>query len=191
MRKSFLAVAGAVALATGATSANAATTVTSTTPSPAILTPPASAAFSSVISSGPGTFSDSFTFTIAGQPGVLDSQISTLLLNGSQNINFTSLALDGMVTTIVGGVGTGGVFVKTSTDPNPETWAILNPIFLATGTHTINVMGNLLGPNGSYGGTINVQPVPEPATWGMMLLGFGAMGLAIRRRRKPVLAQLA
>lgn len=25
--------------------------------------------------------------------------------------------------------------------------------------------------------------VPEPATWGMMLLGFGAIGLAFRRRR--------
>jgi hypothetical protein len=33
--------------------------------------------------------------------------------------------------------------------------------------------------------------VPEPATWAMMLLGFGAMGIAIRRRRQPVLAQIA
>ena len=30
--------------------------------------------------------------------------------------------------------------------------------------------------------------VPEPGTWAMMLLGFGAMGLAIRRDRKPKLA---
>jgi hypothetical protein len=27
--------------------------------------------------------------------------------------------------------------------------------------------------------------VPEPATWGMMLLGFGGIGIAMRRRRKP------
>jgi len=191
MRKFLLAAAGAMALAGAATTANAATTVTSITPTPAVLTPPASAAFSSVITSGPGTFSDSFTFTILGSPGVLDSQISTLLLNGSQNIDFTSLALDSMVTTIVGGVGSGGVFVKTSTDPAPETWAILNPVFLTTGTHTINVAGNLIGPNGSYGGTINIQPVPEAKTWAVMLLGVGAMGLAIPRRRKPVLAQIA
>jgi len=26
--------------------------------------------------------------------------------------------------------------------------------------------------------------VPEPATWGLMLLGFGGMGMALRRRRK-------
>jgi hypothetical protein len=34
--------------------------------------------------------------------------------------------------------------------------------------------------------------VPEPATWAMMLLGFGAIGAAMRRnRKKPALAQLA
>ena len=33
--------------------------------------------------------------------------------------------------------------------------------------------------------------VPEPATWAMMLLGFGAAGYSVRRRRKPVLRQLA
>jgi hypothetical protein len=33
--------------------------------------------------------------------------------------------------------------------------------------------------------------VPEPATWAMMLLGFGAVGVSIRRQRKPVLAQTA
>lgn len=33
--------------------------------------------------------------------------------------------------------------------------------------------------------------VPEPATWAMMLLGFGAIGMASRRRRTQVLAQIA
>ena len=36
-----------------------------------------------------------------------------------------------------------------------------------------------------------IAAVPEPATWGMMLLGFGAMGVSLRRRRRslPSLAQ--
>lgn len=34
-------------------------------------------------------------------------------------------------------------------------------------------------------------PVPEPATWAMMLLGFGATGFALRRRRRTGIAQLA
>ena len=35
--------------------------------------------------------------------------------------------------------------------------------------------------------------VPEPGTWGMMLMGFGAAGFAMRRRRRDgsKLAQLA
>jgi len=38
----------------------------------------------------------------------------------------------------------------------------------------------------------SVVAVPEPGTWGMMLLGFAAMGVAIRRRRsRSSLPQLA
>jgi len=35
--------------------------------------------------------------------------------------------------------------------------------------------------------TTGTPPVPEPGTWAMMLLGFGATGFAMRRsRRKPI-----
>lgn len=33
--------------------------------------------------------------------------------------------------------------------------------------------------------------VPEPATWAMMLMGFGAAGFAMRMRRQPGLQQIA
>jgi PEP-CTERM motif len=33
--------------------------------------------------------------------------------------------------------------------------------------------------------------IPEPSSWAMMLLGFGAAGYALRRRRKSVLPQVA
>ena len=33
--------------------------------------------------------------------------------------------------------------------------------------------------------------VPEPSTWAMMLLGFGAVGYTMRRRRKGILPQAA
>lgn len=40
--------------------------------------------------------------------------------------------------------------------------------------------------------TAHVEPVPEPAAWALMLLGFGVTGAAIRRtRRKGGLPQLA
>jgi hypothetical protein len=37
----------------------------------------------------------------------------------------------------------------------------------------------------------SVAPVPEPATWAMMLVGFGAVGYAMRRRRRGLITQLA
>ena len=33
------------------------------------------------------------------------------------------------------------------------------------------------------GGTLNLAPVPEPATWAMMLVGFAGIGIASRRKR--------
>ena len=57
------------------------------------------------------------------------------------------------------------------------------------------VPGEYVGTDGVFGPTIynisirNVSAaVPEPATWAMMLLGFGAIGVSARRRRKAVLA---
>jgi hypothetical protein len=66
---------------------------------------------------------------------------------------------------------------------------------------TFNFTGDAVG-NVSYlelNSTVNafemdnlaINPVPEPATWALMLLGFGGIGMALRRRRKPALAQLA
>ena len=44
----------------------------------------------------------------------------------------------------------------------------------------------------AIGGDVTT-PLPEPATWAMMLLGFGAAGISMRRsrRRKALLAQIA
>jgi hypothetical protein len=38
---------------------------------------------------------------------------------------------------------------------------------------------------------IAINAVPEPATWAMMLLGFGAIGIGMRRQRKTGVPQLA
>lgn len=185
MRKLFYTAAVAAAMIMSSTAANAAALVTS----PSTLTPPASAFFGNTFNGAvPGTFSDTFTFTIGGSSSAsTNAQLSTILLNGVQNVSFNcptcSIFVD--VNTLA------NRFVQTSIDPAPETWALLAPIVLTPGSHTIFVNGNLTGPSGAYSGTLNVQAVPEPATWAMMILGFGAVGMALRRRRRPVLAQLA
>jgi hypothetical protein len=192
MRRLHLAAAAAAAIALSSTAANAAALVVQPV---STLTPSASGFFGNAITNpGPGSFnfSDTFSFSIGGTaPAMTDSQVSTFLLLNSQNISFQATT----------GCPNCGIFVDNNTnplfryvqtqfDPLPETFA-LNPVVLSAGPHTIFVNGTLLGPTGSYSGTINVAPVPEPATWAMMLLGFAGVGMAVRRRRSPVLAQIA
>lgn len=85
-----------------------------------------------------------------------------------------------------------------------------NPLLNIWGTQSISTNGqNFLGIYGDAGevftgvsivtnpiwtgfqdlrqvrlGGVSTNAVPEPATWAMMLAGFGAMGVAMRRRRK-------
>lgn len=56
---------------------------------------------------------------------------------------------------------------------------------------TVNkdVAGLNLLPITRQDGTYSVAgPIPEPASWLMMLLGFGAIGASLRQRRTPILA---
>lgn len=54
-----------------------------------------------------------------------------------------------------------------------------------------------LGTNGTSFGNVLIsgfsltESVPEPATWALMLIGFGAVGLQLRRPSRPALAQAA
>ena len=43
----------------------------------------------------------------------------------------------------------------------------------------------------SFMGTISAPAVPEPRSWAMLLLGFGAIAVASRRSRRRTFAQLA
>lgn len=72
-------------------------------------------------------------------------------------------------------------------------------VSLAAGEHTIRVLqfenggdtglaaminGSAINTNNSAYSLSTLSAVPEPATWGMMILGFGAMGVALRRSRR-------
>ena len=127
---------------------------------------------------GTGSFTDVFNFVLSANWDA-NAQIGSIILQG-KDVDFTSIMLDGFA------------FYQVGFDPSAETWQ-LDPVYLTAGSHTITVMGSITGPGGgAYSGTVNVAPpVPEPATWAMMLLGFGAVGFAMRRRRRPALLQVA
>lgn len=97
----------------------------------------------------------------------------------------------------------GGVHVYTGSAiaaliPAPangnQTAGQTNPIvtFLLSGLDQMGVTLTLQSTNNAFEiDDIAVTSVPEPATWAMMMLGFGALGFAMRRRKSSALTQLA
>ena len=124
------------------------------------------------------TFTEWLTFT-----NTLDGIYSITLSTSSAPVDFTSAILsDGVTNYALSLVGEQG--------PN-EFWG-LPDTFIGAGQYTLTINGNNSN-TGSLGGTITISAaaVPEPATWAMMLIGFGAVGWQLRRRTRPVLAQAA
>ena len=59
--------------------------------------------------------------------------------------------------------------------------------FAAPVTGSAYIFDDILSDNRG-GVSLNIAAVPEPATWGLMILGFGGMGVAMRRRSANVVA---
>ncbi|TRW17632.1 PEPxxWA-CTERM sorting domain-containing protein [Glacieibacterium frigidum] len=58
-----------------------------------------------------------------------------------------------------------------------------------TSLNSGDVFGFIIDRNGSFGGdstgvNFSISTVPEPATWGLMIAGFGMVGFAARRRTR-------
>lgn len=112
------------------------------------------------------SFTDTFTFTVPSN-GLAGSTISSVKVSKPTDINFTSVTLNGAEFDI----GSTGIF---------EFRSITAP--LLAGLQTIIVKGTS-GKSASYAGTLSFAAVPEPASWALMITGFGVLGVAMRRRR--------
>ena len=174
MRKLLVSTVGAALLAIGS-AAGAAVTIDSSTMLYAGTTTVADVTvigFTDATLSSP-TFSENLILT-----NTLAGLYSITLTTSSPAVDFTSAILSGL----------GGPYnlVEFDDDGTNEFWRLANPITLDPSTYTLTINGNNSGA-GSLGGSITIRPavaVPEPATWAMMLIGFGAVGYAMRRRRE-------
>jgi hypothetical protein len=60
---------------------------------------------------------------------------------------------------------------------------ILNPTTLAAGTYVLEIRGDVTGSaGGSYSGVLDLQPVPLPAAFPLLLSGLGLLGGMARKR---------
>ena len=102
-------------------------------------------------------------------PGEVALTLSTSTLFNGSNIDFVSGTLNG--TPLTFNRLSGGQFE----------FGFVGPIAMMD-VNTLNISGFTSG-NGSFAGDISFSAVPEPSTWAMMLIGFGAIGWMVRRRR--------
>ncbi|MFD1786733.1 FxDxF family PEP-CTERM protein [Sphingomonas floccifaciens] len=123
-------------------------------------------------------FTDTYLFDLG--TGTLSLDLTTTYANARQDIDFSLVR-----------VGTTGSMVNVpfvlGTD---ETYRISN-LAVTAGQYMLTLTGARDSGNAnsafnaSYTGNINFaagSAVPEPATWAMMLLGFGLVGATMRRR---------
>ena len=118
-----------------------------------------------------GEFSQVFTFFLP-ENGFTAATITTIAINMASNIDFTSVTLNGEEFNLspTGRVEDGSIFQFTN-----------------AGEQTLIVNG-VSGSNAGFSGVVTFAPgVPEPGVWLLMILGIGAVGGAMRyRRRKDV-----
>lgn len=119
---------------------------------------------------------DEFSFTLP--TGTADFVVTSTMSTSSQNITWSSVAFNGVEFTpmVVG----------------KNEFRLLNEVGVTAGGAQTLALKGTGGGNASYSGVVTFAPsmgaVPEPATWGLMIAGFGGAGAMLRRRQRTAVA---
>ncbi len=134
------------------------------------------------------SFTDVFTFNV-GTPFDAAASVTSSYLNTPQTkdllITGFNLYRYDPVTMAILGTAIAGIN-ETGFGPNPtDSWS-LSAYGLSSGYYALRIDGRVMGEGGgAFGGDLTISPVPEPATYGMLLAGLGLVTVAARRRLKP------
>ena len=185
MKRIVLAAAASVAALVAAAPASAVTYVRDL----GTVSVPPDAFFAPSILVSAGTVDAYYTFTLT----------NTFAISGGRALNGASFTSTnpGAVTFNNVGVYAGTATAASVGTPTGQRFAFDNqpfadnsgntigyaPVSLAAGNYTIYLSGNAVSTN-TIGSSIRfASDVPEPATWGLMLLGFGMVGAGLRSRK--------
>jgi len=122
------------------------------------------------------TFADHLTFSVTSMPATFNAIVASISGSADTGLDISNLGLYTSTGTLVtsGTLGSSGAM---------DIWT-LNGGTLAVGNYYLQVSGSMVSnTGGSFGGSVMLQPVPEPETYGMMLAGLGVVGLLARRRK--------
>ena len=119
--------------------------------------------------SSTGAYAPPYSLNTGAQLGHLDG------LGGTNTLNFGSLSLSGL--TIL------GAHFGNNTDSEVNNVTAFWLFNFASPTNTI-MLANGAGSSNAAIFATQAAAVPEPATWAMMLVGFGAIGASMRRSRR-------
>jgi hypothetical protein len=115
-----------------------------------------------------GDFTDDYVF--ASPPPVA---FATFTGTAGSGITFTSVTLmtyGTLDSDALAGSFTASAFTESASPP------------LQSAVYVLEIKGTSTSTTASYSGLVSASPVPEPAPWGLMLLGLGGAGGLLRRR---------
>lgn len=121
------------------------------------------------------TFADKFTFSI-GQDNVVESYLSSISSSSKNGLDITDFSIH---------AAGGSLIAQGSQDESGaiDLWTIYG-VTLKPGSYYLQVSGSVVSnTGGSFGANVNLTPVPEPETYGMMLGGLAVLGALARRRQ--------
>ena len=135
-------------------------------------------------------------------PGAIEQTFETVV-GGVYSVNYWlsgnpdggSVGKDGVVAAINGAIVDASSSITGIKGPSHENmeYSLKNFTFTASGTSTTLRFSSAenAGAFGAVLDNVSVSAVPEPATWAMMLVGFGVVGASMRRRSSFRPAQIA
>jgi hypothetical protein len=124
------------------------------------------------------TFADRFTFTVGDVPFNMDAIVASISRSAATGLDITAFSLYGAADDLV---SSGSPLSSGAID----VWEIAGDL-LDPGSYYLQVEGTVLSDGAAaYSGAVQLVPVPEPATLGMLAGGLGLLGLAMRRRARP------